>query len=85
MGLQLFVATLLGLRMGDSAIEAQTNTLLIFRETEQEAHQEAERAIEQRFPSADGWVDQQISLVPIPLEIEDAGYKLTWQIEKLAE
>ena len=82
---QLFVATLLGLRMGDNAIEAQTNTILIFRETEQEAHQEAERAIEKRFPSGDGWVDQQISLVPIPPEIEDAGYKLTWQIEKLAE
>jgi hypothetical protein len=82
---QLFVATLLGLRMGDNAIEAQTNTLLIFRETEQEAHQEAERAIEKRFPSADGWVDQQISLVPIPPEVEDDGYKLTWQIEKLAE
>jgi hypothetical protein len=82
---QLFVATLLGLRLGDNTIEAQTNTILIFRETEQEAHQEAERAIEKRFPSADGWVDQQISLAPIPPEIEDAGYKLTWQIEKLAE
>lgn len=78
--MQFFIVTLLAQRMSDTGIEAAVNTLIVIQESEQHARQDAERAMQERFPAGDGWKGHDISVFEVPEVLEDDKYKFTWAI-----
>lgn len=85
MSVKLYVGSLIAMCKDPSGdVVSVARTVVLFKESEEAAHNEAHDILQKDFPESQGWRDTQVAIYEVFQGIVDNGYRLTWNLEPVS-